>query len=147
MRMLANAPQSRFRYFLAMLSALHILRLLRITAGIESETTIIFEALNESGAKLGKVASFICFFWLLFAVVGVQAFKSSMKRFCVVSDTDSMDMTITLSKQAQFCGGHIIERSGLIKSQSWLKSDGNLGSSGPKGYLCPLSASTTFFNR
>jgi hypothetical protein len=61
-----------------------------------------------------------------------------MKRSCVVSDTDSMDMITTLSKQAQFRGGHIVERSSLIKSQSWLKSDGNLESSGPKGYLCHL---------
>jgi hypothetical protein len=136
--MLAKAPQSRLRQFLAMLSALRILRLLRITTGTESETMIIFEALNESGAKLGKVASFICFFWLLFAVIGVQAFKSSMKRSCVVSDTDSIDLITTLSKQAQFCGGHIIERFGSIEAQSWLKRDGNLGPSGPKGYLCPL---------
>jgi hypothetical protein len=100
MMMLVGTRESRFHQILAMLSALRILRLLRITAGTDSETTVIFEALKESGRKLGKVALFICFFWLLFAVVGIQTFKSSLKRSCVLPNTGSTDMNMAFRGQA-----------------------------------------------
>ena len=135
--MLADARGSRFRQILATLSALRILRLLRITAGTESETTVIFEALKESGAKLGKVASFICFFWLLFAVVGVQTFKSSLKRSCVLPNTGSIDMKTAFGGQIQFCGGYLANDSGLSVPHSWLKRDGSPGAVDYKGYICP----------
>jgi hypothetical protein len=135
--MLAGAPEGRSRQILAMLSALRILRLLRITVGTDLETRVIFEALKRSGAKLGKVASFICFFWLLFAVVGVQTFKSSMKRSCVLYNT-TMDMSTAFRGQSQFCGGYLTNDSNLIISHPWVKDDGRTpGAESHKGYLCP----------
>jgi hypothetical protein len=134
---LAGAAESRSRQILAMLSVLRVLRLLRITVGTDLETRIIFEALKNSGAKLGKVASFICFFWLLFAVVGVQTFKSSLKRSCVLPNKDSVDMNTAFRGQVQFCGGYLENESDWFISHPWLKGDGSPGAVDHKGYLCP----------
>jgi hypothetical protein len=134
--MLAGAPEGRSRQILGMLSALRILRLLRITVGTDLETRVIFEALKKSGAKLGKVALFICFFWLLFAVVGVQTFKSSMKRSCVLYNT-TMDMSTSFVGQVQFCGGYLHIESDLVISHPWVKGDGKThGAESHSGYIC-----------
>jgi hypothetical protein len=92
----AGAPEGWPRQLLTALSALRALRLLRITPGTEAETTLIFEAIKHSRTKLGKVAPFICFFWLLFAVIGMQTFKSSLKRSCTPSITMSTDSNMSL---------------------------------------------------
>lgn len=132
----ARVRESRYVQIFAMLSALRILRLLRITAGTDSETTVIFEAVKESSAKLGKVALFICFFWLLFAVIGVQIFKSSLRRTCFLAGTNSSDTRTTFGKRLQFCGGYIANGTGVY-AEPWLKIDGSPGAVRHKGYLCP----------
>jgi hypothetical protein len=138
--LVAGASESRFRQILAMMSTFRTLRLLRITSATQSETVILFEALRESGPKLVKVASFICFFWLLFAVVGVQIFKSSLRRSCVLPNTSSLNTTTKIGGDYQFCGGHLANKSGSIIPLSWLTSDGSLEYEGHRGYLCPLGS-------
>jgi hypothetical protein len=133
---LALPHQIRLSQVLAMLSGLRILRLLRVTAGTDSESTVIFEALKESGARLAKVASFICFFWLIFAVVGIQMFKSSLKRSCVLVNTDPIAVKTAPLEEIQFCGGHLAA-SVWNEPHSWIKSDGSPGAVGHRGYLCP----------
>lgn len=82
----------------------------------------------------------IGFFWLLFAIIGVQSFKSSFDRQCVWLDpNDPFNATGSAYTQVlQFCGGHLNENSGV--AEPWQK--GGLtelinGSTSAKGYLCP----------
>jgi hypothetical protein len=136
--LVAGARASRFRQVLAMLSCLRILRLLLITPSTYSETAVLFEALRESGPKLAKVASFIGFFWLLFAVIGVQSFKSSLKRSCVVSKTGISGLFAAgPEERLQYCGGHYIYTSSSLNIRPWLRVDGTPGALKHKGYLCP----------
>ena len=102
---------------------------------------------------LVNVAFLIGFFWLLFAIIGVQAFKSSFKRTCVwysnatevLLNPNSPDAKSNISNsynlndpnsQIQFCGGYISPTNG--SSMPWLKA--NLiqnGTEKHKGYICP----------
>jgi hypothetical protein len=133
---LSKFSESRFRQVLAMFSALCILRLLRITAGTDAEITVIFEALKNSRSKLGRVGAFTCFFWLLFAIIGVQVFKSSLRRSCILPGTDPSS-TRTNFEESQFCGGYLVDEDGILIPRPWLTSNGNSGASSHKGYLCP----------
>lgn len=86
---------------------------------------------------LVNVAFFIGFFWLLFAIVGVQTFKSSFRRTCVWIDPTGTD-NYTLNDapdSIQFCGGHINAQTG--KEEAWMRSDGAKTAFKPKGYICP----------
>ena len=102
---------------------------------------------------LVNVAFLIGFFWLLFAIIGVQAFKSSFKRTCVwyenatevLLNPDSPDARRNSyqlndpSNQLQFCGGYISPTN--TSSMPWLKA--NLiqnGTEKHKGYICPKSS-------
>ena len=66
-------------YVFRMMSCMRILRLLFITSG----TSVILRSLKRSAPTLLNVAFLIGFFWLLFAIIGVQSFKSSLRRTCV----------------------------------------------------------------
>jgi len=119
------------RYFqsLRMLSSLRILRLLRITPGTHIETIIIIRGLKGAGSTLSKVLSFTCFFSLLFAVVGAQNFKSSLRRRCHWSLHGSTPDSF------QFCGRFLDNQTG--ERRPWLKLDGSYGATTSTGYLCP----------
>ena len=66
-------------YVFQMMSCLRILRLLSITSG----TSVILRSLKRAAPTLLNVSFLIGFFWLLFAIVGVQSFKASLRRTCV----------------------------------------------------------------
>ena len=105
---------------------------------------------------LVNVAFLIGFFWLLFAIIGVQAFKSSFKRTCVWYDNatevllnpNSPDAKSNITNsynlnnpnsQIQFCGGYISPTNESL--MPWLK--GNLiqnGTEKHKGYICPKNS-------
>ena len=90
----------------------------------------------------------------MFAIIGVQSFKSSFRRTCtwldatspiVVYETDRATIanmesfTWNNGSNIQFCGGHV--NSTDKQPWPWLKFDSNSvlqnGTSGHKGYLCP----------
>ena len=71
-------------YIFNMLSCLRILRLLGLTAG----TSVILRSLKKAAPLLVHVAFLISFFWLIFGIVGVQSFKSSLRRTCVWTGDD-----------------------------------------------------------
>ena len=92
-----------------------------------------------------NVAFLIGFFWLLFAIVGVQSFKSSFKRSCAWFD-DIENVSITGKSQnpyrqnsapgnLQLCGGYLNATSN--EAMPWLHSDFTPGRHNHKGYLCP----------
>lgn len=83
-------------YLFRMMSCLRILRLLGITSG----TSVILRSLKKAAPLLVNVMVLIGFFWyasitslyhslvnrllrLIFAIIGVQSFKSSLRRNCV----------------------------------------------------------------
>ena len=91
------------------------------------------------------MAFLIGFFWLLFAIIGVQSFKSSFRRTCVwFEDLNNVrqnlghpnNYTLNIAPDnIQFCGGYLNATTGL--AWPWLKSDLSNGTEKHKGYLCP----------
>ncbi|KAL2858284.1 Ion transport protein-domain-containing protein [Aspergillus pseudodeflectus] len=129
-----EAPHQIFVF--RMLSCLRILRLLALTSG----TSVILRSLKKAAPLLVHVAFLIGFFWLLFAIVGIQSFKSSFRRTCVwdgtsfgVDNFTSNDPSGTL----QFCGGYLDQN---YEQQPWIKRDGNVSDSKPKGFICPVGS-------
>ncbi|GAB7363878.1 hypothetical protein MBLNU230_g4441t1 [Neophaeotheca triangularis] len=119
-------------YVFKMLSCLRILRLLGITSG----TSVILRSLKRAAPTLLNVALLIGFFWLLFAIVGVQSFKSSFRRTCVWDGANSADpQQGNYTQEEQFCGGWL-NSSG--QPEPWLRGDFvTQGAASPKGYICP----------
>ena len=102
---------------------------------------------------LVNVAFLIGFFWLLFAIIGIQAFKSSFRRTCtwyqnttdvLLNPTTSQYLStsfnqnvVSLYGNIQFCGGHLDPDTGT-RELPWLRSDlVTNGTTKHKGYLCP----------
>ena len=137
-------------YLFRMLSCLRILRLLGLTSG----TSVILRSLKKAAPLLVNVAFLIGFFWLLFAIVGVQAFKSSFSRTCVWYEDIEKARTQMLVQnftnvetyaqniapdQFQLCGGYVNQSTHI--AWPWLKA--NLHSNGTKnhkGFLCPAGS-------
>jgi voltage-dependent calcium channel len=123
-------------YLFNMLSSLRILRLLGLTAG----TSIILRSLKKAAPLLVHVAFLISFFWLVFGIVGVQSFKSSLRRTCVWIGDAEAGGNYTQNwapDEIQFCGGYL---NVAAQAMPWLKGDGSNGTSHPKGFLCPIGS-------
>ena len=120
-------------YVFRMLSALRILRLLGLTSG----TSVILRSLKKAAPLLVNVAFLIGFFWLIFAIVGLQSFKASLRRTCVwLGQENQKNYTQNAAPDGiQFCGGHLDIQTG--EPMPWIKSDGQAGAEAHKGYLCP----------
>jgi hypothetical protein len=88
---------------------------------------------------LVNVAFLISFFWLLFAIVGVQSFKSSFRRRCVW--INPLDPNDTFVNEDQFCGGYLSNNLSLgpqpFKMASNLAGAPELKAKASKGFLCP----------
>ena len=90
-----------------------------------------------------RVSFLIGFFWLVFAIIGVQSFKSSFKRQCVwVDPTDPLNISAVYVNDFQFCGGYKNDSTG--DDLPWVIADppGQLeslveGTTTAKGYICP----------
>ena len=93
---------------------------------------MILRSLKKAAPLLLNVAFLICFFWLLFAIVGIQSFKSSFRRTCVWIDPDGVANYTT----EQFCGGHLDKNSAGAVPMPYIPAPGM--PQGPsKGFLCP----------
>ena len=143
---LVMLEQNHHVYIFRMLSCLRILRLLGLTQG----TSVILRSLKKAAPMLANVAFLIGFFWLLFAIIGVQGFKSSFRRQCVwyenaadvlrTHDTsvppNQMYVHNIPSSGLQFCGGYLDPITAA--EMPWLKADLKTpGAATHKGYLCP----------
>ena len=121
-------------YVFRMMSCFRTLRLLGLTSG----TSIILRSLKKAAPLLVNVAFLISFFWLLFAIVGVQSFKSSLRRTCVWVNPDGISGNYTQNmapENIQFCGGHLDAATGA--PMPWITAFGENGTTSHKGYLCP----------
>lgn len=132
---ISEVETSKHIFVFRMLSCLRILRLLGLTSG----TSIILRSLKKATPLLVNVAFLIGFFWLLFAIVGVQSFKSSLRRTCVWVDPLGLQPNFTNNAidNFQFCGGHL-DQDG--NSLPWITADGENGTFVHKGYLCPIGS-------
>ncbi|KAI9891202.1 MAG: calcium channel protein [Vezdaea aestivalis] len=126
---LVKLESERHIYIFRMLSCMRILRLLSLTSG----TSVILRSLKKAAPLLVNVAFLIGFFWLLFAIVGVQSFKSSFRRRCVWQDPEKLQGNYT--NPLGFCGGHLDSTSGAMLP--WVFENGQNGTTSHKGYLCP----------
>src|SRR5437879_12984243 len=97
---ITGVEAERHLYVFRMMSCLRILRLLGITSG----TSVILRSLKKAAPLLVNVALLIGFFWLIFAIIGVQSFKSSFRRSCVWVDPAGVQRNFT--HEFKFCGGH-----------------------------------------
>lgn len=104
-----------------------------------THSQVILRSLKKAAGLLTNVAFLIGFFWLLFAVVGLQSFKSSLRRSCVWTDpSDPSDPNNVFVNKASFCGGWLHPNG---TSMPWLLRDNVTYSSGtPKGFLCPVNS-------
>ncbi|KAI1339600.1 Ion transport protein-domain-containing protein [Xylariaceae sp. FL0016] len=129
-------------FIFRMLSCLRIVRLLALTNG----TAIILRSLKKATPLLVRVSFLLGFFWLLFAIVGIQSFKSSFSRQCVWRDPlqpDNFDASFT--NDMMFCGGHIDNDTG--KTVPWVRSSPpasflnfSNGTTSAKGFICPQNS-------
>lgn len=117
-------------YVFRMLSCLRILRLLGLTSG----TTVILRSLKRAAPLLVNVGFLMGFFWLLFAIIGVQSFKSSLRRTCVWKDPTGEQEDYTTE---QYCGGYLTKNG---TAMPWISLNGLPGSDYQKGFLCPYPA-------
>ncbi|CUS06927.1 unnamed protein product [Tuber aestivum] len=129
---ITGVEAERHLYVFRMMSCLRILRLLGITSG----TSVILRSLKKAAPLLVNVALLIGFFWLIFAIIGVQSFKSSFRRNCVWVDPEGVQRNFT--QEFQFCGGHRNKLTGL--AEPYVYEDGTPGAIFPKGYICPVNS-------
>ncbi|KFA51767.1 hypothetical protein S40293_05859 [Stachybotrys chartarum IBT 40293] len=126
-------------YVFKMLSCLRILKLLALTHG----TAIILRSLKKAAPLLVRVAFLIGFFWLLFAIIGAQSFKSSLSRQCVWLDPqDPRNLSASFTNDFEFCGGYLSNETGVPLPWVRLADPDSLevlinGTGEPKGYTCP----------
>lgn len=93
-------------------------------------------SLKKAAPLLVHVAFLIGFFWLLFAIIGVQSFKASLRRTCTFTDLNVTYIQNTSSGQVQFCGGYLNSTTG--EAMPWLSSNRtSYPRASHKGYLCP----------
>jgi hypothetical protein len=98
---------------------------------------VILRSLKKAAPLLVHVAFLIGFFWLLFAIVGVQSFKSSFRRSCVWIDPQGQN-NFTMNDPynvLQLCGGYLDANTG--NPTPWVYGNGESSGFDPKGYLCP----------
>lgn len=90
-----------------------------------------------------RVAFLITFFWLLFAIIGVQSFKASLSRQCVWLDPlDPQNLTASFTNEEAFCGGFLDNETGQTLPWVRFTVPDNLdklenGTGEGKGFLCP----------
>lgn len=83
------------------------------------------------------------FFWLLFAIIGVQSFKSSLSRQCVWLDPmDPKNLSASYTNEEQFCGGHLDNQTGHTMPWVYQLHTDSLddlidGTNKGKGFICP----------
>ncbi|KAI5291468.1 calcium channel protein [Ascosphaera aggregata] len=133
----SHVETSRHIYVFRMMSCLRILRLMSLTTG----TSVILLSLKKAAPMLINVAFLMGFFWLLFAIIGVQSFKSSFLRHCVWLDPAGLedDYVIDNGGVPQFCGGYLDNITG--HKMPWKMSLNELPrSSDIKGFICPRNS-------
>ncbi|WFD25877.1 calcium channel protein [Malassezia nana] len=126
-----DTPQHHIYIFRA-LSVLRCSRLLGLWEGTET----ILRSLKRVAPLLLRVASFMVFAMVLFAVIGIQSFKGSYLRTCVwIGDLNNEPgQNYTLN---QICGGSVDpnNRTQIVGHYEYQGTEPT--NMTPKGYICP----------
>ncbi|KAL1865499.1 calcium channel protein [Diaporthe australafricana] len=136
---ITGAEKRHHLYVFRMLSCLRIVRLLALTKG----NAVILRSLKRAAPLLLRVSFLIGFFWLVFAIIGVQSFQGSLSRQCTFIDPqDPLNISAAFVDDFQFCGGY--KNSSTGEDLPWVIADppdnlSNLrsGTRSAKGYICP----------
>jgi hypothetical protein len=123
-------------YVFKMMSCLRILRLLNITSG----TSVILRSLKRAAPALLRIGILIGFFWLLFGIIGVQSFKSSLRRTCVWDGSRADPPQANYTLEGQYCGGWWTMNESEMVQMPWIKDNGLPGATESKGYVCPVGS-------
>ncbi|KAF8962909.1 high-affinity cell membrane calcium channel [Flammula alnicola] len=128
---LAMTGVERGTYHIGLFRAMSVIRTARLLT-ITSGTTTIMHSLKTARPLLTSVAYFVVFAMVLFSIIGVQSFKGSMRRTCVISPTLGEGQHL---RNGQFCGGYVdpvtLNVTGYVQLNNQTVAD-------PKGYICPL---------
>lgn len=87
-----------------------------------------------------NVSFLIGFFWVIFAIIGVQSFKSSLDRQCVWVDPNDLTNSSGTAyvNVLQFCGGQFNNDTGVPETWKMGKLGAlTNGTTSHKGFLCP----------
>ncbi|WFD22706.1 calcium channel protein [Malassezia equina] len=132
----SNAPtEENHHWFMRMFYQLVVLRCSRLL-GLWEGTETILRSLKRVAPLLMRVASFMIFAMVLFAVIGIQSFKGSYLRTCVwigdLNNEPSRNYTLN-----QLCGGSIDpnNQSQVVGHYQYHGTEPT--SMDPKGYICP----------
>ena len=123
---------SRHIYIFRALSVLRAGRLLVVTSG----TSTILHSLKRAGPMLITVAYFVVFAAVVFSIIGVQSFRGSLRRQCVLTNPFNESSVIDLGNQ---CGGYL-DPANLTTVTFEDMFNRSANSLGPKGYICPLNS-------
>lgn len=127
----SSTPDHHIYVFRA-LSVLRCSRLLGLWEGTET----ILRSLKRVAPLLMRVASFMIFAMVLFAVIGIQSFKGSYLRTCVwigdLNNEPSQNYTLN-----QLCGGSIDPNNQSQVVGHYQYHGTGPTSMDPKGYICP----------
>ncbi|PFH47046.1 hypothetical protein AMATHDRAFT_77384 [Amanita thiersii Skay4041] len=128
---LAMLGLERGTYHIGIFRAMSVIRCARLLA-ITSGTTTIMHSLKTARPLLASVAYFVLFAMILFSIIGVQAFRGSLRRSCWLTPIGGEE---ELELGSQFCGGHI--NSTTFQVSGYVRIDGSIAPT-TKGFICPL---------
>ncbi|GMG31261.1 unnamed protein product [[Candida] boidinii] len=80
------------------------------------------KSLRRVAYDISDVAVLLLWFWLFFAIIGVQSFKSSLARHCVWTNPD--DPSDVYEQEFQFCGSYLDQLQN--KSMPFLLANGEV---------------------
>ncbi|SSD58334.1 related to Calcium-channel protein CCH1 [Saccharomycodes ludwigii] len=123
-----------FIYGVRIFKALGALRIMKLT-DIDSGFASVLKSLKYGFPQLLKVGFMLLYFWVFFAVLGVQSFRGSFRRQCVWINPDNPNDTYL--NEFQFCGGYL--EANTNKKLPYEYEDGTKGPYS-KGYLCPANS-------
>ncbi|KAF9484619.1 high-affinity cell membrane calcium channel [Pholiota conissans] len=129
--LLATTGVERGEHHIGLFRAMSVIRTARLLT-ITSGTTTIMHSLKTARPLLTSVAYFVLFAIVLFSIIGVQSFKGSMRRTCVISPTLGEGRHL---RDGQFCGGYIDPVTLNVMGYVQLNNQ-TVGTA--KGYICPL---------
>lgn len=114
--------------------SLMCLRILRFLNVFKS-SRLILRSLKDATLQSNNVLLFLLCFWVLFSIIGVESFKTSLRRHCVWENpTNSSDIYIN---EFQFCGSYIDAITSEVRPYI---NEFNINSQTIKGFTCPVNS-------
>lgn len=114
--------------------SLMCLRILRLT-NFSHGTSVILKALKKASPELIDMALLLGSFWIFFSIIGVQSFKSSLRRHCVwFNPEDASDYFVN---DDQFCGSYV--NLSTLERMPYVLNDGTIAGQA-KGFMCPANS-------